>query len=388
MINSIKEKFAANWIYILTASILLPFYIHIPLLVITVIYLIVRNHALILFNFTQQKWLSIFILYVLVVSLLNRNFFGALITLAFFLFTVYFSSYLEWLTAKRYLNILNIVALGSILVALVAFYDYLKYVFTHGYTIFYIFQYANVQTRAEATFFNANYYGLFCVFAIVIAMYLLFKGSFGKKYRYFYYIAILFNFISIVLTASRTLLPVLAAVVVWFIFWTQRRYFWMALGLAIAGALLIIIKPELLPRLTSIAYAFEDRFDLWSVGWEIFKSNPIFGRGTLSYMSFYYLYTDKADMHAHNLYINSLADYGIVGIGILAILLKDFGKTLVRLAIFKKYRLEFALISGIVAAVLIHGLIDVSIFWVQTGYIFIAVCLVPWKVIRNLGEMD
>lgn len=388
MISLLRERISSNWVYILTASILLPFYIHIPLLVLTVIYLIVKNHSIILNVFTQQKWLSIFIIYVLIVSLLNRNFFGAFITLAFFIFTVYFSSYIEWLTVERYLKILNVLSLGSILVAFIAFYDYLAYVFNHGYGVFYIFQYANVQTRAEATFFNANYYGLFCVLAIVISLYLLFKQVYNKKFKYLYMLAIVSNFIAIILTASRTLLPVLAVVVVWFVFWTQRRYFWWVLGLSLLAGIYIILNPALLPRLTSIDYAFEDRINLWSVGLDIFKSHPLFGRGAMSYMNFYYLYTDKADMHAHNIYINTLADYGIVGLGILALLLKDFAKTLLDLVRNHKYRREFALLSSFVLAVLMHGLIDVSIFWLQTGYIFIAVCLIPWNVIQGLGEIE
>ena len=104
-------------------------------------------------------------------------------------------------------------------------------------------------------------------------------------------------------------------------------------------------------------------------------SNPLFGRGAMSYMNLYYLYTDKADMHAHQLGINTLADYGVIGVIILGFMMKDYLKSIVRLAKQMEYRKEFALISTMLVTVIVHGLMDVSILWTQTGYIFLAVIL-------------
>ena len=40
-----------------------------------------------------------------------------------------------------------------------------------------------------------------------------------------------------------------------------------------------------------------------------------------------------------------------------------------------EYRKEFALISTMLVTVIVHGIMDVSILWTQTGYIFLAVVL-------------
>lgn len=267
--------------------------------------------------------------------------------------------------------------------ALYAYIVYLVYVFREGYTILYVFQYANVQSRAESTFFNPNYYGLYCVFAINLAMYLLLKEEYAKRWKYYYYASIIMNLVGILLTASRMVLPTVAVSIVWFFFWTKRSYVWYILGLSAIGGVALIINPDLIPRFSSLAYAFEDRFALWEVGWQIFLSSPIFGRGAMSYMNLYYLYTDKADMHAHQLAINSLADYGIVGVLILMMMLKDFIISIIKLSRNLDHRKEFAIITTLIVTVLVHGLMDVSILWTQTGYIFLAAILPIQQLIKD-----
>lgn len=370
-----KNYIRPNLFYIVSIAILLPVYLHAVVLLIAIIYLIWQKRSLVMHTFIKHKWLSIFIIYVLIVSLINQNYTGVLITLVFFLFAIYFSSYLQWITVERYLKTLNIFVLGSIPVAIYALIVYLVYVFREGYTILYVFQYANVQTRAESTFFNPNYYGLFCIFAINIAMYLLLKSDYAKRFKNYYYASIALNLICILLTASRMVLPTVAVAIVWFVFWTKRSYVWYMLGVTAIGGIALIINPDLIPRFSSIAYAFEDRFALWDVGWQIFLSNPLFGRGAMSYMNLYYLYTDKADMHAHQLGVNTLADYGILGVIILMLMLKDYTKSIIRLSKELTYRKEFALISTMIVTVIVHGMMDVSILWTQTGYIFLAVIL-------------
>lgn len=370
-----KKTIRPNIFYIVSLCMLFPVYLHAVVLVIATLYLTWQRRNIVMKTFIENKWLSIFLIYVLVVSLIHQNYIGVLITLIFFLFAVYFSSYLEWVNFEKYLKILNIFVLGSIPVGLYAFFVYLSYVFREGYTILYIFKYANIQTRAESTFFNPNYYGLFCIFAINIAMYMLLKSEYAKRFKYYYYASIVINIVCLLLTASRMVFPTVAVAIVWFLFWTKRRYVWGMIVLAGVGAVALIVKPDLIPRFSSIVYAFEDRFALWDVGWRIFLSSPIFGSGAMSYMNLYYLYTDKSDMHAHQLGINTLADYGVVGVLILVMMLKGYVMKLIRLAKNMTYRKEFALISTMVVTVLVHGIMDVSILWTQTGYVFLIVIL-------------
>src|SRR5699024_10513225 len=99
-----RKYIRLNLFYIVSFAILLPIYLHAVVLLLAITYLIWQKRSLTMRTFIKNKWLSIFILYVLIVLLINRNYIGVLITLVFFLFVIYFSSYLKWVTVERYLK--------------------------------------------------------------------------------------------------------------------------------------------------------------------------------------------------------------------------------------------------------------------------------------------
>lgn len=55
------------------------------------------------------------------------------------------------------------------------------------------------------------------------------------------------------------------------------------------------------------------RFHLWGVAWDIFMSNPIFGRGANSMLNLGTAYGARINIMVHNTYLEILADYGILG---------------------------------------------------------------------------
>lgn len=368
------KKALAQPFMLAAIAILLPFYIGSPIIIGVLIYILwkQRPHILTLMKETYRQWL--FILYCLIVSLVNNNIIGALVCIVFAVFVVYFYLYREMIQAIDLLKIIRILALGSIPLTVISLIVYLHYALTHNYGVFYVFNYAAIQTRAEATFFNANYYGLYCSFAILLAIYLM--GYYkNKKWFGIGSFVIACNIISIILTASRWLLPTVAIAVIWTLsFINPKVARWGCLIFA-GIALLLIIKPELMPRLENLRHGFEDRFALWEVGLKIFESQPLTGRGPLSYLNFYYLFTDEADMHAHSLYINTLADYGLIGTGL--ILWNCIGISRRIKGLYHKHRLAFALVTGFLVTILVHGVMDVAIFWVQTGFVALSILTVP-----------
>lgn len=368
------KKALAQPFMLAAIAILLPFYIGSPIIIGVLIYILwkQRPHILTLMKETYRQWL--FILYCLIVSLVNNNIIGALVCIVFAVFVVYFYLYREMIQAIDLLKIIRILALGSIPLTVISLIVYLHYALTHNYGVFYVFNYAAIQTRAEATFFNANYYGLYCSFAILLAIYLM--GYYkNKKWFGIGSFVIACNIISIILTASRWLLPTVAIAVIWTLsFINPKVARWGCLIFA-GIALLLIIKPELMPRLENLRHGFEDRFALWEVGLKIFESQPLTGRGPLSYLNFYYLFTDEADMHAHSLYINTLADYGLIGTGLILWNCIGISRRIKRL--YHKHRLAFALVTGFLVTILVHGVMDVAIFWVQTGFVALSILTVP-----------
>lgn len=365
------DKFKQTWPYLLTLIMLLPFYIHGPVILLCFLGIIIYYNKLMIQTIIDYPLLMAWFIISMIVAILNRNYMGAVIPIAYFFAFVFSEVYERWVTPVKYRKMLDCIAYGSIPVALLSFYEYLRYVFTHGYSILYIFQYPNIQTRAEATFFNANYYGLFCLFVIAVALYLFAQDKHSRG-NWRYILIMLVNMMAIILTGSRILIPMILVVYGVFIGLLIPKYFFPLLLVAAASVALLILFPNIIPRFGSIAYAFEDRFEIWRVGWQIFLLNPLFGHGPMSYSHLFHLYTDKSDMHSHQLLINLLANYGLVGTGMLVYILKDKIGKLWQM-IRRPISLETSLLFTIIAIIFIHGLVDVSIFWTQSIYFAIII---------------
>lgn len=368
-----KEKYRQGLFIALAATSLLYFFIGVPILLACLVFFLYSYRKIFPQLVYQGRDLYLFAGYCLLVSAFNYNTLGLLVALAYGLLIYFFSLYAQEIKPSSYRIILQVFAWGSGPLALLAIYDYLNYALGHGYDIFYVFKYSALQIRAEATFFNANYYGLYCIFAILILVYLI-QQRIGKSF----WLGILLglNGIGIILTASRWVYPSLIVALAWLLFWLDKRWARVFGGLAFLGLVALIINPDLMPRAETLAYSFEDRFQLWSVGWEIFKSQPLFGRGPMAYMSFYHLYTDEADMHAHSLYVNLLANYGLVGVTYLTFLGRRVLYRLYQLWSLGQRQL-WALLTAFILTVFFHGIFDVAIFWIQTGMVFLFVLVAP-----------
>ena len=96
----------------------------------------------------------------------------------------------------------------------------------------------------------------------------------------------------------------------------------------------------------------------------------------MTYVNFYYLFADKGKMHAHQLLVDCLANYGLVGMMLLVMAFSRYFRRLFRGIFNPQIRPEMGLVVATVLTVLFHGLMDVGIFWIQTGYIFLALVTV------------
>lgn len=380
-----KNKWELDQLMFLLILILmfLSFYLGSAAFILYTLFLCIQNRKHLRTIIKKNFLFYIFVLYSLAVGIYNQTLSGMTVPLVYAFGFFFFYFYLQQIKAKTYYLSLKVIALAIIPLTVMCLYTYLNYALGHGYGPWYIFKYANIQTRAEATFFNANYYGMYCLMALVTNLYIMKKES-NHKWLLLGSGAIGAVLISIILTASRMLLPTLVIVLIWMLAWLQPRWVKYIIGLALVGGMVLTLKPGLIPRMETLTYAFQDRFNLWAVGLAIFLSRPLFGRGAMAFVNFYYLYSDYAQMHAHNLYINTLANYGVLGATLILVLLKPLWHHLITLFKDKSLRPEFALISAYILIVLVHGTMDVAIFWVQTAYIVLIVILVSKEELEKL----
>lgn len=382
-----STKRQERWLMVAFLSLMLPFYIHIPILICALIILTISYKETIVDALKSQPTFLTFLVLNAGTSLFYRNWLGAGTSLAFLLVSIFFIIYNQIVTPKFFYQIIKRLFLTSGLVVIWELFNYRRYLIQHNETWQYVFTSPNPYYRAQASFVNANYYGLICVFMILIGMYLLFKTHSVKK-KLFYLIIIALNGLGMIMTASRMFIPTLLIGVAVFSFFKSPRLARRSLLVACLVIGLIILNPSWLPRMQSISYGIEDRLSIWKVGWKIFQLNPLLGKGAFSYRTNYYLFTNKGLMHSHQLLIDILANYGLIG---LFLLWDSFIPILRKVNHLRRQttaRLESGVVISVLLCVLIHSVVDVSIIWLQTSFILLLIISAPEAVYLELDSMQ
>ena len=65
--------------------------------------------------------------------------------------------------------------------------------------------------------------------------------------------------------------------------------------------------------------SMEERVSIWNAGMTLFKQNPFWGEGPLTYMHSYPRIFAPYHEHAHSIYIDTILSYGVVGTVLLGI---------------------------------------------------------------------
>jgi O-antigen ligase len=226
--------------------------------------------------------------------------------------------------------------------------------------------------RPVSVFSNANYYGMMIEFLVVIALYRIFTNP---KHRNFYLAVIGVNLIGLYLAASCSACIAMVCAVAIFLFYRGSKkmilLFLAALG---AGLVVIVFFPMLLPRSsTALETTIAQRVSIWTASLHAFKRSAIFGRGPSAYRLIWEQYGGFKTYHCHNLLLDALLNYGVAGT--IAIFL--YAAAQIRVLILRyQYgicRSMDVLAAALLVAVLVHGLSDVTIFWVQTSGLFFLV---------------
>ncbi len=103
--------------------------------------------------------------------------------------------------------------------------------------------------------------------------------------------------------------------------WRYRLAGWAAMGIGTAVLATVLYLTVDLVQLR-VDQLIESRGEptrkwMWQAGWDIFKDHPIFGSGTASYPLLFERYripeAQISPLYAHNDYLNTLSDLGILG---------------------------------------------------------------------------
>ena len=355
-------------------SIFLPFFCSLTLIGIILLYLLCKGRMpAIIKEYPKAYYVFAFCALTGAVSLFYQNYLGAVCTLgiaAVFLFILF---YRTKVTARLFELIVDACCIISLFCFLWALMEYYSIVQTLDYD-FFTFEVADEPMyRVNSTFFNANYYGMMVEFLILMCVYKMMNVKTTRRVI-FYLITITCNLLGLYLSGCRTAwLAFLITIPLMFLFNNHKKFFIGTISIFMIGAIALFIDPQLFPRYDNLLMYFDVRTDIWNTALHGIKEHFLLGQGPLTYMHAFRQYGGPPTQHAHSLYLDPLLSFGIIGIVMLIPYFYQNGKEIWHLY---KQRINirlFSLILAFLLTVLIHGLMDYTIFWVQTAQIFLLV---------------
>ena len=302
----------------------------------------------------------------LVVTILHANWNGFGNVWLFVLIGLYGAYYRKSVTKNCFEKMCDLIVVLSVLAAIYGLYQFNQISIANGraFLEFHIFN--SPTRRITSTFMNANIYAMVIDFVCVICMYRFVKNE-NILYRIFYFIVALFNFFVLYLTGSRTaLLPfvVIFPIFLYCIRWKKLFITSIVLELCVCG--LVFLKPNLIPRISDMS-TFASRIKIWKTAFLCISMHPFFGWGPQTYKQFYPLVHGHKAPHAHNIYIDSILSYGIMGTLILLAYIFLLNKEIFTSNTRKENPALFGMMMCFIAIVLIYGLLDCTLNIVATG---------------------
>lgn len=370
-------------------SIFLPFYLFVVVLCLYIISLIFTGDMKsIPQKMGEHPMLLLFLSYSTVISILAQNWMGLVASVGMFLFTIFFLHYQSILSHKFFRLILQFVLFGSVLSAAFASLEHFQIVKKFNYAFLSPNMQVWHQNRAEVTFFNPNYYGIICCFCIMIAFY-LFTTTKLNWLKVFCVIAGFVNLFGLNFTQNRTAFPAIIAGAIIYLFTTIKNWkaFWLSIGVFAIG-LSFLFSSDLGVRMGTLDSSMEERISIWDAGMALFKQNPFWGEGPLTYMHSYPRIHAPYHEHAHSLYIDTILSYGIVGTILLVLSSVAPVRLMMDMSQESGKRPIIGLYLSFLTVVAVHGIFDLALFWIQSGFIFLLVmCSIPLEHRMLVSDM-
>lgn len=301
-----------------------------------------------------------------IVSILHANWNGFGNVWLFVLIGLYGAYYRKSVTRKCFEKMCDLIIILSVFTAIYGLYQFNQISVANGRTFLEFHIFNSPTRRITATFMNANIYAMIIDFICVICMYRFVRNE-NILCRIAYFVVALFNFFVLYLTGSRTaLLPfaVIFPIFLYCICWKKLFVTSIVLELCVCG--LVLFKPTLIPRISDMS-TFASRVKIWKTAFLCISMYPFFGWGPQTYKKFYPLVHGHKAPHAHNIYIDSILSYGVVGTLIVLAYTFVLNKEIFTSITRRENPALFGMMMCFIAIVLIYGLLDCTLNIVATG---------------------
>lgn len=366
--NDATTKFARNMIIVAVMSTFLHFYVAIGVITLVAIAFCILPGIREKIFIHKGTWcFGIFTLLTTVVGIYHKNYLGALIgVLVAFMFIIYLVAR-SLANAEFFDRMLDSLCVGGCLSTVVCVIERIVNRNIPNY-------------RCQCFSVNANCFGVAIAYVILICAY---KAVVVEKNVYRYYLAAVINAVSLYLCGSMMLwVVVFFGVVTLLVFNHKYKLLSVFLGLATVGIVAIVLAPQILPRLSELTATIENRVSIWSFAIEQIKEAPFLGRGYATYNFLYNMMAPSRPelypaMLSHNLLVDGLLSYGIVGMLLLGGFFVSFIKAVLDCREGLKSRNQcyviMTFVCALAIAVAIHGIIDTAMIWIQPGMIIMLI---------------
>ena len=352
----------------------LPFYITLIVHAIELIILLKRGELVEAYKNTKASYFILFFCALLaIVSLFYQNYLGILVTVGILMLGSFAVYYRQHISAESFEFFMDTTLILSLVAALVAIIQY--FIILHRFNIdgFELIIFNTPKNRVDSFYFNANYYAMMIEFWVGIAFYKILRLTQEEHVNFKkiggYCIIILINLFTLVLSGCRTAWPaMLAGLAIMLLF----AHFYKLFGLIAAGGMasagFLFTHKSYIPRASNITKYLGVRQKIWRAALASIKDHPLFGEGPLTYMHIWKQYNGHNTQHAHNIFLDPPLSFGIVGILIiLPYFISCIKRTYITYKLHKNDTLV-ALIIGLIVMTYIHGLLDYTIFFIQTSF--------------------
>lgn len=353
-------------------TIFLPFFFSLGAIVIVLLYLMSKGRLIpIVKQYPKAKYPLIFCVLTFGVSLFHGNTLGAVCSVGILVVFLFILFYRSIVTKRLFELIVDASCIASLFCFAWALLEYGSIIESLDYPGFTIED--DPLYRVNSTFFNANYYAMMIEFLILMCVYKMMNAR-TKRRIVFYIITIGCNLTGLYLSGCRTAwIPFVITIPLMFLLNNHKRFFASTIAIMGLAAIALLIDPNLFPRADSFGIYLETRVEIWHVAIQGIKDYPLFGQGPLTYMLTCVTYDGPVTQHAHSIYLDPFLSFGVTGVILLGMYFYQQGKEVWHLFSQKLDVRLFSLILAFLVTILIHGILDYTIFWVQTAQIFLLV---------------
>ena len=341
----------------LVLSVFLSIYVTAVCLAAVLVYLPLKSKLLPILTQTPKAfYLLAFAVLTLFVSIFSRNEKGimsAFMLAAFMLIALYLRNVMS---ARLFEAALTVSCAASLIsVAVIA----VQLLISPG----------GIEIRAASTFLNANFYGTIVEITALFCIYKFNRATGRGRFVYLFILAA--NLAGLYMSNSRTAMLALGlSVLFYFAVSRQRKALVVAAVISLAAAVTIVHLPAMQARILSVGTDLPFRVSIWQAAVRGIADSLLFGRGTGSYILSCIRFGGPIQYHAHNLLLEVLLNFGIVGVGLLAVYLRDNIRGINSLRNHPGGGSVQHLTRSVIFCMLIHGITDVTLTSLQTAMLF------------------